>query len=233
VILDDLEEVALLWREATTAEEEREFRALAEKVLRRARLVQHAELALAMLLAAAAVVAATMAPAPATIAIGAVGVAALAGYSWKRHRLSQAALLVGTGDRASFIDLQHVRARARLRHSRLGLWLFFPAILGGSLFTYSVRQGGDVSGFAGEMLGNLGSMRGVIALAVALGYFAHLVRHNLHLRAEACRLGRLDRDYREEAAFHTAALARACRQPAAENGLEKIYEGCDIRNHDR
>jgi hypothetical protein len=196
----DLEEYAALWQAEPTAAEEREFQAIAEGASRRAQFIQYAEHGLALLLLVAVVIAVVMAPAPATIAIGLLSIAALAWSSWRRHLLTQIALLVETSDRSRIVADAMVAARANLRRSTLGLWLFVPGILLGALLTHSFNQGGDLGDFADAFLG--GALRwpegyAILFLVAALGF--QLVRTNFGFRKELQRLESLQEDYREEA----------------------------------
>ncbi len=196
----DLEEYAALWQAEPTAEEEREFQALADGASRRAQFVQYAEHGLALLLLVAVLIAVVMAPAPATIAIGVLSIAALTWSSWRRHLLTQIALLVETSDRGRIVADAMIAARANLRRSTLGLWLYVPGILLGALLTHSFNQGGDLSDFTDVFLrGALVWPEGFAILFLLLVLGLQLVRTNIGFRKELQRLESLQADYREEA----------------------------------
>lgn len=194
----DLHDIARLWLDEPTPQEQVEFRDLAGQAMRRARFLQYAELAWALLLMLAATIATLLSPAPATVAIGALCVAALGGSAWKRHRLADAALLVTSGDRGDFVELEARRVRARLRHSSLGLWLFLPGFLGGALFAHRVIKGGGLDSFLLAVRGGAGSVPGVLLLLFAGGYWLVLLRGNRRIRRQLARLEALRHAYRAE-----------------------------------
>jgi hypothetical protein len=195
----DLEEYAALWQAEPTQAEEREFQALADGAARRAQFVQYAEHGLAVMLLVAVLIAVVMAPAPATVGIGLLSIAALAWSSWRRHLLGQIAFLVETSDRSRIVAHAIVAARANLRRSTLGLGLFLPGILLGALLTHSFNQKGDLSDFAEVFFG--GALHwpegyAILFLLVVLG--AQLIRANIGFREELQRLESLQEAYREE-----------------------------------
>lgn len=203
----DFDDFALLWQEEPTAAEKREFRGLADKAVRRAQLLEYGELGLGLVLIVAVLIAIFMAPAPATIAIGALSIGALTWSSWKRHLLSQVALMMDTSDRRALVGREIVRAKAKLRRSAIGLWLFFPGLASGAALTYILRDGSSIRSPADAVVQT--AMRwpeGPAVLFMLLALFWSIVRNHLRLKSELANLQGLSEDYREEARLDAVML---------------------------
>lgn len=202
----DLKDIALLWQEEPTAEEQREFRGFADKTERRAQFLQFAELGLGLLLIVAVLVAIFVAPGPATLVVGALSITAIAWSSWKRHLLSQVAMLVETSDRHTLVGHALVLAKARLRRSTLGLWFLLPGVLSGAFFTH-ILDGGALAVFPKAVVERSVTLpEGPIVLFILLVVTAQMLRTNLRLGTEVARLEGLSEDYLAEARLDAKTL---------------------------
>lgn len=196
----DFDELASLWQEEPKGEERRDFSAIADRAARRAQLVQYAEHGLALLLVAAVMIAVSLAPAPATMAIGALSIVALGWSSWKRHLLTEVEIMVTTSDRAELLDHAATALGARIWRARLGLWLFFPGAFLAGLFTHSLTQGGDLSGFADVLIqGAFGTRAGLVIVFLVVVLVAQMIQSLARLHRELARLEGLREDYAREA----------------------------------
>lgn len=200
----DFDEIARLWQQEPSPDEERAFQQMARKASGRARWLDRAETGLAILLVAAVLIALFLAPEPATIAVGILTVVAISWSSWKRHMLGQVDAMVVDGDRRSFIDAAVAQVAASLRRSTFGLWLLLPGILLGALLRHSYdREGFD--GFGEALLSAAADWPiGPAVVAAMILSFALLVRSNLRLRGELKRLRNLRDEYRREAKLDEA-----------------------------
>lgn len=195
----DFDELARLWTEEHSAEEERDFQLLVRRVGRRAKALQYAELGMGGLLILAVLVAFFVNAAPATLIVGGLIVVAILWVGWK-PRQEDVAQLVHNRSREAMLEAALHRGRTSLRHSALGLLLLLPGFLLGALLKYSVQNAGEIDGFLSALAASVsrvgGGMAGVILLLVA---FAYLWRSHLAMRHQVGRLERLRAEYREEA----------------------------------
>ena len=195
----DFDELARLWKQEHSAEEERMLQLLARNAGRQGKALQYAELGMGALLIAAIFVAFFVDSAPATLIVGGLVVAAVVWAGWKRHH-RQAALLIDHSDRLALLESAVRNGRAGLRRSALGIALLVPGFLLGALFKFSVQSGGAVEDFLPVFIASISrvgpGMAGAGLLLLALLY---LLRMHGARRREVDRLESLLAEYREEA----------------------------------
>lgn len=195
----DFEDIAQLWREAPTPEEERAFRIMVRRASLRARLLRHADLGIGVLLVVAVLVAVALRPAPATLAVGILTIAGIGWSSWKRHWLGRMAASVESSDRRDLLHVAVVNAAADLKRSNLGLWLFLPGVLLGALLNHSFKQR-SLAGFGRVLVeGATDWPWGIATLAAIFLVFLGFIRTNRRQERELESLRALEAQYREEA----------------------------------
>ena len=148
--MDDYNELAALWSAPPRKEEQRELEQLAQRTVRRARLVQWGELIVVIGLAGLVTGAMLLHLAPTTILMGSLLLLLLGWSAWKRHHLGNIALLIDQRDRLSFVTSSLRAKQAEVNRSALGLALILPGALMMVLLWYSLRApagGGDVFAF--------------------------------------------------------------------------------------
>lgn len=196
----DFDELARLWTQEQSPEEERAFQLLARRVGRRARLWQVAEIAAGLVLILAVAAAMLTAADRSTLAVGALVVVAILWAGWKR-RLNAVAMLVDTAGCAAMLDSAVRNGRASLRRSRLGLMLLAPGYLLGALLKYSLQNDG-VDGFLSAFAASLrGFWPGWAGLSLLAAILAYLARSHLRMRREVARLEMMRDQYRAESAL--------------------------------
>ena len=196
----DLDDFGALWREEAPEQAATEFEPIVRATVRKAKLVQYAELGLSGLLLAAIAVSLSLDATPATIAIVAMLALGTLWSSWKRHLLRDVALLVDGSSREAYLASALRAAEAQLKRSTIGLWLLFPGFALGLLLKHSMLSGGRLDTFVPTFLASLVESRWAVGTVVALLLlFAWLIRGNLRLRGEVSRLQAVAEDYAREA----------------------------------
>jgi hypothetical protein len=195
----DLDVLALLWTEEPPEAERRLVEDSANRALRRARLIDHAEVGIALLIFGAILIVLALDPAPATMAVGAICALILLWSSWKRHALSQVAIWLETDDRCVLLEDEAAKVRAKLKRARLGLWLFAPSLLLGFFFAHSVIWDGDLGGSGLVFLrGLVEPPLGPLVLLVFVTGMLLQIRAVRRLETELSRLDQLAGSYRHE-----------------------------------
>jgi hypothetical protein len=195
----DFDELARLWTQEQSPEEQREFQRLARRAGRRAKALEYAEHGMGALLILAVLAAFFLNSEPATLIVGGLTVAAILWAGWRRHHRREAQL-IDAGDREAMLDHALRNARARRNRSAAGLALIAPGFLLGALFKYSVQNGGEIGGFLAAFVASVTSVGwGLAGLIVLLLAMAWLLRSHLAIRRELARLEALRAEYREEA----------------------------------
>jgi len=203
----DLDDLASLWTEEPDADKQGEFQAAAARVNLRARLLQHADLGLGILIAAAVLFALLLQPTPATVTIGLLGAGAVLWSSWKRHVLRQMSSMLGASSRTDLIDLELRRVATDLKRSVIGLWATPPAMILFAMLAYSVKYGWSFAGFGERMLSALTNVPvGPAIIAAMLTVLVQQVQTVRRLRTELRRLTMLRGEYQEEARLDRLAL---------------------------
>ena len=199
MIGDDYSDLGALWSAEPLQEEQRELERMAQRTVRRARLVQWGELAVVAGIAVLVIGAMVLHLAPTTLLVGSLLLLLLGWSAWKRHHFGNIALLIDEQDRLSFVT-SSVRAReAEVKRSALGLALILPGALMMVLLWFSVRdpaQSVDVLTFLWTVWS---TPRGLAALGFLACAVVVLSRSHLRLLAELGRLRALRDEYAEEA----------------------------------
>jgi hypothetical protein len=195
----EFEEFSLLWAYEPDAEEQRIFESLARTVSRRAKLIYHIELGLAVLLVVGLIAALFLDKKPATSALVVLVITAVGWSSWKRYNIHQVALIMDCSDRESLLSSAIESAEARLRQAKLSFMLLVPS------FFLGLALRGTMAGSFSSFLEKLWlsfiqplTVVGAVAIFLVLVYFG---RQIVRLRRELRRLKVLRGEYREEAAL--------------------------------
>ena len=206
--LHDLDDLAGLWAEEASADEQAELHAMACRVARRAALIDHADLGIGLAIAAAVLVALLLRPAPVPLAVGLVAAAALLWSSWTRFQLKRQILAsLEVSDRADLLDRDIRRVTTALHHAQLGLFAAAPVFLLFAMLTHSVFQGGSLAGFVSAMSGAMATMPVGPAIAAALlTLIVQQARTVRRLQGELRSLHALVGAYREEMRLDRIAL---------------------------
>lgn len=195
----DFDELARLWKQEHSAEEERVFQRLARRAERRAKALEYAEHGMGGLLILAVLAAFFLNSEPATLIVGGLTVAAILWAGWKRHHRREARL-IDAGNREAMLEHAVRNARASRKRSAAGLALIAPGFLLGALFKYSVQNGGEIAGFLPAFIASVTrvgwGMAGLLLLLLAIAW---LLRSHLAIRRELAQLEALRAEYREEA----------------------------------
>lgn len=206
--LHDLDDLAALWAEEPSQEEQEELVKLAQRVSWRAMLFHHWDMGLGIAIAAAVLIALVLQPAPVTLAIGLVAAGGLLWSTWKRHLLKkQVLLLLEVSERTHLLDLEIRRVRTDLHRAVVGLLATPPAILLFAMLTHSVGQGGSLAGFAQAAGARLFEVPvGPVSLAAILTLLYQQSQIARRLNGELRRLQILSGEYREEAQLDGVAV---------------------------
>lgn len=196
---DEFDDFATLWRRDPSPEEQKALEAIARRVSRRARLAQHFEIGGGILVLIVIGVSLISSPVPGAIAAGlALGLAVI-WSSWRRYRLAQAALLVDTSNRERLIESGIKSTEARLRRSRLGIWLLLPGYFLGAITKYGVVKGhleGFWSALAQQTLPtSITGLATILLLGAAQAYF---LRAHMAIASELGNLREVHRQYETE-----------------------------------
>jgi len=196
----DFDDLAQLWREEPSAEEQRVLEVLARRASWEGRAVQHFDHALTLSIIIAVFLALLTSPTPATFGTGLLLAGAILWSSWKNHQLRQVALLVDTSNREALLESAWRATRARLRRSRLGMLLLVPGYLLGALAAYSYLNG-NLEGFLTKMASHLSptTRNGVLTYILLGGLLACLIRTHLKVAREVRNIAALQERYRAEA----------------------------------
>lgn len=197
---DDLDEFALLWREEPSPEESRALRQLAERTARRARLLDHVEIATSAVLVIGTLVALLIARGPVTIVTALILLLVLLWSTRKRHLLRQVAIIISSGDGGSLVEKEIVKTTADLRRMKIGLFLFPPALLLGHLLVSSLLREGSVTEHFEKLVTQVTEGRAELVLllvlcSVLIGY---QLRAIFRLQTELRRLNLIRAQYQEE-----------------------------------
>ena len=196
---DDLDEFARLWREEPTPEESRALRQLADRAARRAKLLGYAEIGGSGIVALGILFALMIDRGPVTVLTGATLLVAILWSVRKRHLLRQVAILVNSGDGGSVVQKQIAKARADLRRTRIGLFLYPPALLLGHLLVNSVVTGGSLRDYWDLLATDFGTWPGGPLVLLLFGLIlAYQLRAIMRLRGELRRLELISAEYQEE-----------------------------------
>ena len=195
----DFDELARLWTQEQSPEEERILRSLVRRAGWQAKALQYAEVGMCVLLVIAVLVALFVNAQPATLIVGGLTIVAIMWSTWKRrHR--QEAMLIDAGDREKMLESAVRNGRASLKRSALGLTLLVPGFLLGTLLKYLIQSGGQIDGYLRALAASVTrpgwGMTGAILIALLLAYLA---RSHVRMRREVARLEQLRLEYRDEA----------------------------------
>ena len=205
---EEFDNLASLWAEEPSFEQRTEFRSLAEQISLRATILEYADLAIGIAIAAGVFVALALRPAPVTLAVGLVAAAGLLWSSWRRHLLRrQIASLLVVSDRTDLLDLQIRQVTTALQRSLIGVVAVVPVYLLFAMLTHSIQSGGTLAGFGSTLLMAMTEMP--VGLAIAAAMLTLIVQQVItaqRLRLELRRLQMLAGQYREEARLDRIAL---------------------------
>jgi hypothetical protein len=196
--LEEYEELADLWTAAPSGEERRDLQRLFKRTPGRARVTQYGELVVVVLLAAAIMGAMALRLGPATLLTGGLVLLLLGWSAWKRHNLTNLALLIDQRDSHAFICSMVRSKEAEAKRSALGLAFILPGTLLTMLLGYSVRGHGEGADLASFLVSALTTPRGLIASAFLLCAVMILALSHMRLLDELRRLRDLRADYEEE-----------------------------------
>jgi hypothetical protein len=205
----DLDDFASLWAEEPTPDEKAELVGLAQRVSWRATFLEYWDIGLGVAIAAAALLAVLLQPAPVTLAIGLVAAGGLLWSTWKRHLLKrQVTLLLEVSDRTHLLDLEVRRISTDLQRALVGLVATPPAIALFGMLTHSLSQGGSLAGFGGAVIRNFSSGPvGPMVVAAVLTLIFQQIQIIRRLRRELHRLQIVSGEYREEAQLDFVAIS--------------------------
>lgn len=192
----EIEELAGLWQEQEPAETAR-FEAMARRARRRGRLLGYADLALAALIVGGTIFGIFVTPRPTTIAIALLLILATIWLTLKRRGLREMASTLNTSDPTAFLESSARYAAAALRRANLSLMLIPLFMVAAILFKASLR-GGDFDQMLQAVWTWASSLRGTIALAIAILVMAAMGRSRIRLQEELRRLERMRLEYEEE-----------------------------------
>lgn len=197
----DLDDLASLWAEEPSHEEQEELSALARHVSWRATVFHYWDIGLGAAIAAGVLLAVLLQPAPVTLAVGLVAAGGLLWSTWKRHQLKkQVGLLMEVSERSRLLDLQIRRIHTDLRGALVGLFATPPTIILFGMLAHSVEQGGSLAGFGEMLVANFfESLVGPACLAAMLTLIVQQAQSVRRLQGELRRLRALSGEYREEA----------------------------------
>lgn len=206
--LHDLDDLAGLWAEEASADEQAELQAMAARVSVRASLFHYADLGLGVAIAAGVLIALFANPAPVTVAVGLVAAALLLWSTWQRHQLRQEIqLLLTVENRSDLVELEIQRAERKLLHARLGLWAGPPVMILFALLTYAMANDGSLAGVTAHLVRSATFLPfGPIVAAAILTLLYQQAQSVRSLRRALDRLRRLWGDYREETRLDALAL---------------------------
>lgn len=196
--MDELDDLAALWREEPDGPERAEIERFACKVRRQGRLLACADIGLTVLLIGGAALAALATPSPLLLAGALLLAAATLWLTWQRRVNREIASGLDAGDGTSFVAARIRLTRGNLRRNALTLAsfpVFVPAVV---LFKATWRTGGDPHAAAAVVLAWAGSARGLVTVAVLALLMAYFLRARRHHRTELRRLEDLRRSYEEE-----------------------------------
>lgn len=197
---DDLDELVRLWREEPSPEESRALKQLAGQTARRARLLAYAEIGTALIMGLAILFALLLNRTPVTILSGGLLLLALSWSSWKRYLLRQVAIIVGAANGKSVVDKQIAKAHADLRRTRIGLFLYPPAVLLAHLLAKSIEGGGLPDNYLEVVASDFTDWPvGALLVLLSVCFILYQLKTILGLRKELRRLGRIRAEYQEEA----------------------------------
>lgn len=196
----EMDEWAALWREEEPSAQDRSvLQRRARRVAWRSTIFQHADVVLAMVLAFCIVAALATRLQPATAAVGVLSAAGLIWSSRKRHRLSQAALLIEIRDRTLVLDHEIGRIEAEHGRATLGVWMTPPLILTGALLTFLLRHDGGFAGFRTMLIESMTSLpAGPAVTAGMLALIYHQVLNAQKLKQQLVQLRAIRGEYRAE-----------------------------------
>ncbi len=190
------DDLAALWS-ASAPIDDAELARLARRTPRRARLTQWGELVAVALLAVVIILAMVWNLAPATVLTGSIVLLLLAWSAWKRHHLTNLAMLLDDTDRLSFIR-SLVRAKeAEIDRSAIGLALILPGTIITLLLFFSLRVPSGDQDLAAFLAGVLTTPRGIVSLGFLLCALLLLCLSHIRLLHELQRLRQLHEDYLE------------------------------------
>lgn len=195
----DFDELARLWTQEQSPEEEHMFQQLARRAGRRAKALQHAETGVGILLILTVVIGVAINAAPATAIIGALIVIAIIWTAWRRN-LGRIAMLADDGDRQAMLESALRSGRASLRRSRLGIALVLPGYLLGTLLKYSIQHDGRIDGFPAAFRTSLADLgAGSAGAVLVLAMLVYLIRSHVRMAGQVRRIALLLGEYQEEA----------------------------------
>ena len=203
---EEFDDFVTLWRDEPSPEEQAALEALARQTSRRARLMQWLEIGVGILLLLALLVALAIRPAPAALAGGGLIVAVLIWSAWRRYSLARIAFLVDTSDREVLLENAIVGVEAKLRRSRIGLWLFVPGYVLGAVTGHAVLEESlsrSLNAFLHQMSPfRTGGLAIWAILAITLSYF---LREHRRVERELLDLRDVQRQYGAEAKMDALA----------------------------
>jgi hypothetical protein len=195
----EFDEFAALWTEEPDAEEKRIFKSLARMVSRRAKLLHYINLGLALFLIIGMIIAMSLDPKPATLALVVLALAALGWSAWKRYQLFQVALIVDFRNREAMLASAAESVEGRLRQARLTFAGLIPCFFAGLALRGTV--GSSLEQFMSELLNDLTkplTLGGAVVVALMMIYFGRQV---MRLKRELKHLTSLQLQYRSEASL--------------------------------
>jgi hypothetical protein len=205
----DMDDLALLWREESPAEDDRLVQTLARRVGWRARLLRHADRGAALILAAGVALLVLTKGGQATAASGLLIVLAVGWSTWKRHALWDVELSIGAPTSEAFLADAARSTAARLKRTQFGIYSLIPALFLGGLFGARLKHPEIDS--LGELwayvTGDFGWTATFAAIAAVL--MAHLFYTRNALRRELRRIEGLVSEYREEGSFEAGVPTTA------------------------
>lgn len=197
--MSEFDDLARLWQQEPTPEEQALFARLARRTSRRARMVERAEVGVGALLIVGVVAYSIWHSAPAaSLLVAAAIIVATIWSSWRRHVLARHARLIGGNDRREILASGVASARASLKRSAIGMVLLVPGFVLGAMLKYSAMNG-SLDGILAAEIASWSHPRGRLSHVVVLIVLIYLGQVHLRLRRELKRLETLLGQYRDEA----------------------------------
>jgi hypothetical protein len=198
----EFEDLSRLWRDSAGAGAE--VAVLSERVLRRARWFERAELMVSAFLTVFVVFGIWRKFTFASLLVGALIILLLLWSARTRYRLRRVEWGVDERDLESYLEKQIKRTRARVRRTLFDLALFGPATLLGMLFAVASQREGRP--FAAHLLDALFTWSAVFALGFLAATIFYLVLRLRRQRAAVRQLVDVLADHQRETAMDRLSL---------------------------
>lgn len=201
----DVDDLATLWQQDDPQSTLRVM-ALSQRAVRRARLIERVEMAVAGLLIALIAFAVWRKFSLGMVLLATAIIAFILWSTYTHYRLRRVEWGAEQRERQQFVEGQIVRYHARIRRTIFDLILFGPLTFFGMLFS-SLRQSADGRPLD-HFVEHLWSWPTLLGLAAMIGTVAYLAMRLNRQRHVVRGLTRSLAEYRQEAAMDRAALGQ-------------------------